>query len=107
MRVILATEPEHLRSALALRFDVFVAEQGVSPEGERDALDDDPGTVHFLAIGGDGGVPGAPGAGVMGVGRLLAPGPDGHPHIGRVAIARSRRRAGVGRALMAAIEEAA
>src|SRR5664279_249632 len=104
MRVILVTEPDYLRAALALRFEVFVAEQGVSLEGERDALDDDPDTMHFLAIEGD---DASPGASPVGVGRLLPPGPDGYPHIGRVAIARNRRRFGVGRALMEAIEEAA
>lgn len=104
MRVILVTEPDDLRAALGLRFEVFVAEQGVSLEGERDALDDDPDTMHFLAIEGD---DASPGASPVGVGRLLPPGPDGHPHIGRVAIARNRRRFGVGRALMEAIEEAA
>jgi predicted GNAT family N-acyltransferase len=107
MRVIRATEPQHLSAGLALRFEVFVVEQGVTPEGERDALDDDRGTMHFLALADESGLAGAPDAAVIGVGRLLAPGPDGHPHIGRVAIARQWRRAGVGRALMDAIEAAA
>lgn len=106
MRVIVATEPAQREAALALRFAVFVGEQGVSPEGERDALDAAPGTVHFLALTGDDPAPGAS-DGVVGVGRLLAPGADGHPHIGRVAIARDRRRGGAGRALMDAIEREA
>lgn len=106
MRVILATEPAHLEAALALRFAVFVGEQGVSPEGERDALDQAPDTVHFLALSGGGPCFGGPGD-VVGVGRLLGPRVDGHPHIGRVAIARDRRRSGIGRALMDAIEREA
>ncbi len=106
MRVILATEPDHLEVAFALRYAVFVGEQGVSPEGERDALDEAPDTVHFLALSGDGTSLGRPGD-VVGVGRLLSPRADGHPHIGRVAIARDRRRTGVGRALMDAIEREA
>jgi predicted GNAT family N-acyltransferase len=106
VRVIQATEPAHLEAALALRFAVFVDEQGVSPEGERDALDRAPDTVHFLALSGEGPSLGGPGD-VVGVGRLLGPRADGHPHIGRVAIARDRRRSGVGRALMDAIEREA
>ena len=106
MRIILATELAQMEAALALRFAVFVGEQGVSPEGERDALDHAPDTVHFLALSGEGSSPGEPDD-VVGVGRLLGPGADGHPHIGRVAIARERRRGGVGRALMEAIEREA
>ena len=106
MHVIQATEPAHLEAALALRFAVFVGEQGVSPEGERDALDRAPDTVHFLALSGEGPSFGGPGD-VVGVGRLLGPRADGHPHIGRVAIARDRRRSGIGRALMDAIEREA
>ena len=106
MRVVVATEPAQREAALALRFAVFVEEQGVSPEGERDALDAAPDTVHFLAMAGGDRAPGAS-EGVVGVGRLLAPGADGHPHIGRVAIARDRRRGGVGRVLMDAIEREA
>lgn len=106
MRVILATEPAHMEAALALRFAVFVGEQGVSPEGERDTLDQAPDTVHFLALSSEGPSFGGPGE-VVGVGRLLGPGADGHPHIGRVAIARDQRRSGVGRALMDAIEREA
>lgn len=106
MRVILATELAHLEAAFALRFAVFVGEQGVSPQGERDALDEAPDTAHFLALSSAGPTFGGPGD-VVGVGRLLGPRADGHPHIGRVAIARDVRRSGVGRALMDAIEREA
>ncbi len=106
MRVIIATEPWQHAAALALRFEVFVTEQGVSVEGERDDLDDDPDTLHFLAIADADDDTGARDS-VLGVGRLQKPGEDGHPHIGRVAIARDSRRSGVGRVLMDAIEWAA
>jgi predicted GNAT family N-acyltransferase len=106
VRVIRVTEPSQREAAFALRFEVFVEEQGVSPEGERDSLDDDPETLHFVAVAdGEDGTE-APNA-VLGAGRLLKPGEDGHPHIGRVAIARNARRSGVGRVLMDAIEGAA
>jgi predicted GNAT family N-acyltransferase len=106
VRLIRVTEPSQRESAFALRFEVFVDEQGVSPEGERDALDDDPDTLHFLALADGDGAGGSPEE-VLGVGRLVKPGKDGHPHIGRVAIARKARRSGVGRVLMDAIERAA
>lgn len=106
MRVVRVTEPSRREVAFALRFEVFVEEQGVSPEGERDARDDDPETLHFLALS-DGDVAGGSAEAALGVGRLLKPGEDGHPHIGRVAIARKARRSGVGRVLMDAIERAA
>jgi predicted GNAT family N-acyltransferase len=106
VRVVRVTQTSERESAFALRFEVFVGEQGVSPEGERDALDDDPDTLHFLALSDGDGIVGADDA-VVGVGRLLKPGEDGHPHIGRVAIARKARRSGVGRVLMDAIERAA
>ncbi len=106
MRVIRVTEPSQRAAAFALRFEVFVDEQGVSPEGERDLLDDDPETLHFLALADAKDASGAPDT-VLGVGRMLKPGADGRPHIGRIAIAREARRSGVGRVLMDAIERAA
>ncbi len=44
MRVVEVTTAEQLADAMEVRFEVFVGEQGVSPEGERDSLDDDPRT---------------------------------------------------------------
>jgi predicted GNAT family N-acyltransferase len=113
VRVETVTTEKQFADALAVRFAVFVDEQGVSPEGERDTLDDDPRTLHLVAYAHDG----TP----LGAGRLLAPHTDtahgagtGHgamdpanPHIGRLAVTASARGTGVGRALMAALEAAA
>jgi predicted GNAT family N-acyltransferase len=113
VRLVAVTTPEEFADALAVRFEVFVGEQGVSPEGERDDLDSDPRTLHVVAYGDDG----AP----LGAGRLLAPHTDsahgvgsGHgamhpanPHIGRLAVRAVARGTGAGRALMEYLEAAA
>ncbi len=103
IQVLPVTTPEQLDQAMAVRFEVFVNEQGVSVEGERDALDDDPGTLHCIVYDGDG---------CIGAGRLLAPvagenGDDGNPHIGRVAVSKNVRVGGVGRMIMDFLEAAA
>jgi len=66
---------------MPLREAVFVVEQGVAPELERDAFD--PVCRHAVAETPDGTV--------VGTGRLL---PDGH--IGRMAVASSVRSRGIG-----------
>ncbi len=113
MRVIAITTPEQFADALAVRFAVFVDEQGVSPESERDAIDTDPRTLHVIAYSDDGDV--------LGTGRLVAPHSDSahgaavgfgnmdpaNPHIGRLAVLSSARGAGVGKALMVEIEQQA
>lgn len=66
---------------MPLREAVFVVEQGVAPELERDAFD--PVCRHAVAETSDGTV--------VGTGRLL---PDGH--IGRMAVAASVRSRGIG-----------
>ncbi|MYZ41882.1 GNAT family N-acetyltransferase [Schauerella aestuarii] len=76
------------QDALNVRHDVFVAEQGVPLELERDDMD--PVSIHAVAYGADG----AP----AGTGRLL---PDGH--IGRMAVHRHARGTGVGRQLLEAL----
>ena len=77
-----------------VRDEVFVAEQGVPAELERDAARD-PSCVHVLARLEDG----TP----IGTGRLTP-----HRHIGRMAVRRAARGAGVGGAvLQALIAEAA
>lgn len=77
--------------ALALRTEVFVVEQGVPADMELDEWD--PLALHVLALEGD-----TP----IATGRLL---PDGH--IGRVAVAKSRRRQGLGAAVMQRLMDAA
>ncbi len=113
MRVISVTTPEELAEALAIRFAVFVGEQGVSPEAERDAIDVDPRTLHVIAYGDDGDV--------LGTGRLVAPHSDSahgaavgfgnmnssYPHIGRLAVTLGARGTGAGKALMIELEKQA
>lgn len=113
MRVIAVTTPDEFADALAVRLEVFVGEQGVNEESERDAIDADPRTIHVLAYGDDGGV--------LGTGRLVAPHSDcahgaavgfgnmdpAKPHIGRVAVTSSARGMGVGKALMTELEQQA
>jgi len=74
-----------------VRRAVFVVEQGVPEEEEID--EHDPVSTHFLAISSE-----TP----VGAARLLTSG-----RIGRVAVLREWRRAGVGRALMIAAIAAA
>ncbi|WP_062207871.1 GNAT family N-acetyltransferase [Demequina oxidasica] len=113
MRVQAVTNEAEFADALSIRFAVFVDEQAVDPESERDNLDDDPRTLHCVAYADDG----TP----LAVGRLLAPHTDtshgagtSHgnmdpalPHIGRVAAIKQARGTGAGRAVMEFLEEAA
>jgi predicted GNAT family N-acyltransferase len=77
--------------AKPIRFQVFVDEQRVPAEIELD--EHDAHCVHALAY-----VDGT----AVGTGRLL---PDGH--IGRMAVLKSARRTGVGRAILRALIDAA
>nr|WP_221301370.1 GNAT family N-acetyltransferase [Pseudoxanthomonas broegbernensis] len=76
----------------ALREDVFVREQRVPPELERDALD--PSSHHVLAL--------APDGRVLGTARLTP-----ERRIGRMAVLASARGRGIGRALLDALVEEA
>ena len=109
MKVVAVTTPEQLEVALAIRFEVFVDEQGVDPAAERDVLDPDPRTFHSLVVD-DEGIP-------LATGRLLAPHTDvfhgegafgamdpALPHIGRVAVRKVARGTGAGRTLMYELE---
>ena len=132
MKVIPVTTPEELAAALEVRFEVFVDEQGVSPDSERDHLDDDPRTLHCLVVtdeddfyGGTvapGVVPGIaagpPPGTVLATGRLIAPNTDvihgegslmdpANPHIGRVAVLAHARGTGAGRKAMDFLEQSA
>jgi len=70
---------------LAVRFAVFVEEQGVPADLEQDA--DDEVAVHLLAL--------SPGGDPVGTARLL---PDGH--IGRMAVLPNWRNQGIGSRLL-------
>ncbi len=109
MQVVAVTSREQLEVALAIRFEVFVDEQGVDPAAERDVLDPDPRTFHCLVVD-DEGIP-------LATGRLLAPHTDVFhgeeafgemdptwPHIGRVAVRKVARNSGAGSALMLELE---
>jgi YbgC/YbaW family acyl-CoA thioester hydrolase len=84
--------------AQAIRTAVFVDEQKVPLEIERDAADGD--AVHALARNRLGLA--------VGTGRLLASDGPGHPaRIGRMAVSRALRGAGIGHALLEALMAAA
>lgn len=113
MRIEVATTDAQLADALTVRFEVFVGEQGVSPDAERDQIDGLPSTLHVVAYADDG----TP----VGTGRLVAPHTDtahgpaaGYgnmdpavPHIGRLAVTGAARGTGTGSALMVFLEAAA
>ena len=87
--------PDELERCLAIRREVFVEEQGVPIDEEMDAHD--AGCVHFLAFdAGD----------AVGTARLRET-EGGRVKAERVAVRRSVRRSGIGRALMRALEDEA
>ena len=95
LRLKLVGSPQEMEAAMAIRFRVFVDEQGVSPEEERDEADAT--ALHVLAL--RDGV-------AIGTGRLLGL-PSGEGQIGRMAVEQDRRRAGVGSMILARLEEEA
>lgn len=98
--VVRVETPEQRAAMTAIRMAVFVDEQHVDPAREIDALDDDPATVHVLALADDG----TP----LGTARLLAPHHEGEPaHVGRVAVSAEARGLGVGALLMTDLEQRA
>ena len=90
VRVVLGTWDRLRDDASAVRFEVFVQEQSVPPEIELD--DDDAVSVHAVAYDAS--------HRVLGTGRLL---PDGH--IGRMAVRKIARGAGVGGQILDALIE--
>ena len=74
-------------AAYAVRHQVFVGEQAVPPELERDEFDDV--AVHLVALRGDD---------VVGTLRIVVSG--GSAKIGRMAVLAAHRKAGVGARLM-------
>ena len=79
-----------MEGAFAVRREVFIVEQGVPPELERDEADDS--AVHVVA---------SEGAAVVGTARLTR---DGEARIGRVAVLPAWRRRGIAGLLLAALE---
>ena len=75
----------HQQQLMALRFAVFVGEQGIAAEDERNPKD--PECRHFVALHDD--------ATVVGCGRLT---PEGQ--IGRMAVQAALRQTGIGSAIL-------
>jgi predicted GNAT family N-acyltransferase len=93
MVTIVPADDETLRAkGYALRHAVFVVEQGVPVELERDALDEE--AFHLVALVGDR---------CVGTGRLIRQA-GGVGRIGRMAIAAGFRRRGVGELVLAGLE---
>ncbi|MEM9763007.1 MAG: GNAT family N-acetyltransferase [Pseudomonadota bacterium] len=86
-----AAIPEHVARCLALRVEVFIAEQGVSAADEQDG--EDAACRHWIAHRG---------IDTLGTLRVKNLGPEGGPgaKIQRVAIARKARGTGLGAMLM-------
>ena len=91
----LVETPADMEAAIAVRFRVFVDEQGVSPEEERDHADAT--ALHVLAV-----LDGT----TVGTGRLLGL-PSGEAHIGRMAVDQPHRRTGVGSLILGRLEQEA
>ncbi len=90
-----ATAPADLAGAYALREEVFVREQGVPAELERDG--DDGSAVHVIALDGEGRC--------VATGRLVLLG-EGVGKVGRMAVAAPERGRGAGAAVLAELERA-
>jgi predicted GNAT family N-acyltransferase len=90
IHVRLVKHPEERAQAFAIRAHVFQHEQGVPAEEEFDA--DDDRAIHMLA-----GIACQP----VGTARIVFH--PGYAKIGRMAVLKQHRRAGVGRALMEAL----
>ncbi|MFJ2112858.1 MULTISPECIES: GNAT family N-acetyltransferase [unclassified Streptomyces] len=103
--VRVAAGPEDIEACFAVRRQVFVVEQGVSPDLEYDGRDAQ--ALQVLAVQDDG----TP----LGTGRLLygpgaadrTGGDPGVGALGRLAVVKAARGLGVGAALVRTIEEAA
>lgn len=100
-RIVPIQEPGDLAAALAIREIVFIEEQAVPQDVERD--DEDETAFHVLAVRG---------GHAIGTGRLSTmPAPPGESgrwgRIGRMAVLASNRRGGVGRQILRALEQRA
>ena len=92
IRRLAANDPD-FALCFSIRLEVFVREQRVPAQEERD--EHDPAALHFLALGADGAA--------AGTARVLFT-PAGIAKIGRVAVLRPARGRGLGAALLAAAE---
>ncbi|MFD1565654.1 GNAT family N-acetyltransferase [Haloarchaeobius amylolyticus] len=93
LEVQVAETDRERKDAFAVRYEVFVEEQGVDEELEYDAHDET--ATHFVAYDGD-----EP----IGAARLREY-EDAVGKVERVAVRASRRETGVGRALMEKLEQ--
>jgi predicted GNAT family N-acyltransferase len=91
-----ANTTQDIEQCFRIREAVFIAEQNVPADLERDALDND--ALHFMAL--------ADGQSV-GTARAVLRDNGTSAKIGRVAVRRSNRGLGIGELLIAAIEETA
>ena len=92
MHTIIMTDwQNHSRQLSAIRANVFIEEQQVPVEEERDGLDE--AAIHFLTLNG---------SEAIGCARLLIDEPNQHKHfhIGRVAVLKPFRGLGIGHQLM-------
>ncbi len=90
IQVRVASSDADMQGAFAVRHEVFIVEQGVPPELERDEADDS--AVHVVA---------SDGPAVIGTARLTR---GGEARIGRVAVLPAWRRRGVAGLLLGALE---
>ena len=88
-----ATTTQDVEQCFRIRAEVFVVEQGVPPDLERD--EHDRTALHFIAL--------ADGQSV-GTARVVLRDSGTSAKIGRVAVCRSNRGLGIGKLLIAAIE---
>lgn len=101
-QIVLAKDPGDVAAALAIREVVFIEEQAVPHDIERD--DQDEIAIHVLAV---------QGGHAVGTGRLVVPQrpPEGASgkwgRISRMAVLAAHRKAGVGRLILRALEHEA
>jgi predicted GNAT family N-acyltransferase len=101
-QIVLARDPGDVAAALAIREIVFIEEQAVPHDIERD--DQDEIAIHVLALRG---------GHAVGTGRLVVPQrpPEGASgkwgRISRMAVLAAHRKAGVGRLILRALEHEA
>lgn len=88
VRIVKAESQTELRTALSIREEVFIEEQDVPPDLERDGLDDD--CTHFLLYSGEEPV---------GTGRMRAL-RDDRVKLERMAVLQPCRNKGLGRRLL-------